>query len=143
LYNSKNKLVAEGDFIGKKKEGVWKYFSSQNYLLMIENYRDGKLNGEKITYYKDGKVTEKTTYKNGKINGLSVRYNDKGNVISTQKYKNGKLDGEVEYCDALGNVIIKGAYKNGTRVGKWKHFSEGKVVKVEDYDKSSRPNQKK
>lgn len=134
LYNSKHDLVAEGDFVGKNKNGIWKYFSANKYLIMTETYKNGELEGEKNTYYKNGKVTEQTYYKANKMHGLSVRYTDKGNKISSQTYSKGKLEGVVEYCDASGVVIVKGQYNKGSRVGKWQHFSKGKVVKVEDYD---------
>ncbi len=143
LYNSKHNLVAEGDFVGKNKNGLWKYFSANKYLIMTETYVIGKLEGEKITYYKNGKPTEEVYYKNDKMNGLSIRYTDKGNKISSQTYKDGKLDGKVEYSDASGIVVVRGQYKKGERVGRWQHFSKGKVVKVEDYDRSTRPNQKR
>ncbi len=137
LYNSKHNIVAEGDFKGKKKNGLWKYFSADKYLLMTEMYVNGKLDGEKITYYKNGEITEKSKYKLDKLNGVSIRFSDTGVEISKQIYKNGVLDGEVEYCNAeSGDILIKGQYKKGKRVGKWKFFSDGKVVRTKDYDKN-------
>jgi antitoxin component YwqK of YwqJK toxin-antitoxin module len=135
LYNKNKSTAAEGDFMGKKKHGFWKYYNLQGQLLMTENYKNGVLEGDKVTFYDNGKVTEKSFYKNNKLNGKVFRYTDDGVQISCMTYKDGKLDGVVEYSSTTGELLVKGFYKDGKRVGEWKHFSKGKVVSTKNYDK--------
>lgn len=134
LYNSNNLLAAEGDFDRKEKEGLWKYYSSDKYLLMTENYLDGVLQGKKTTFYKDGKIAEESFYENDLLQGKLIRYTNDENKIAELNYQFGVLQGEVIYYNVDGTEVMRGNYKDGKRFGIWEYLENGKVVKTENYN---------
>lgn len=79
-------------------------------MFQIENYKSGKLDGEKIIYtdYDNDLKYQKIDYINGKMNGDFIIYNDDGKTIDViERYINDKLEGIAEYYDELGNLILK------------------------------------
>ena len=136
MYNAGEKLSAEGMYVSKKKEGVWKYYEGgTSYLIMVETYKKGELNGVKKTFYKNGLLTQESYYKNNKLDGKVKRFTDKGVVFSMQTFKSGVLNGKVKYFEIDGVLIISGQYSDDKRVGKWTYFEGGKVKEVKDFDK--------
>ncbi|PKA83724.1 antitoxin component YwqK of YwqJK toxin-antitoxin module [Ulvibacter sp. MAR_2010_11] len=135
-YTIKGKLVSEGKMDEKDREGEWVYYHKKsNEVMTRENYVDGKLDGKKITYYTNGKITEEQTYKNGIMEGENNFYSPEGVLIKKLKYRNDQLQGEATYFDAHGNVVIEGFYKDGQKHGLWKYFKNGKLEFEETYPK--------
>jgi hypothetical protein len=54
-------------------------------------YKDYKLNGELITYFKNGNINVKRIFKNGVKVGKWEYYDESSRLIMTEKYKKGKL----------------------------------------------------
>lgn len=132
FYEETGKKVSEGNTVDKKNEGLWKFYHRKsNQLMMIENYKDGKLNGEKKVFYNDGKIAEIATYKNNLLEGLYTKIGSNEKILEELHYKNGKLHGEVKYYDVKGHLLYKGKYRNGIRVGYWKTYNDGDFVKKE------------
>ena len=51
-YTVKGKLVSEGKMDGKERIGEWLFYPEKSTnVLTREHYKDGKLDGQKITYY--------------------------------------------------------------------------------------------
>ncbi len=98
-------------------------------LIKSISYKDGKKDGESITYYKDGRnfknketnkwekeyYYEKTTFKNGKKNGEfeNTKYGTKGNYINNKK--NGF------WKDSFKNIYsnLTSSYQNKYDLDKW------------------------
>ncbi len=53
--------------------------------------RNGKQEGEWVTYYSDGQLEKKGTYKDGKREGPWVRYYDSGQLEEKETYKDGEI----------------------------------------------------
>ena len=145
-YYENGKKMAEGDFVDQKKEGKWKYFSEEDEKLILEeNYKNGKLNGEAVTYYHDsGKPFEILEYKNGVKDGEWMKYFPEGQLMTETFYKNGVLEGTFVNYTPEGKLLIKGWYKNGEQDGVWEfydektgdllrkeYFKEGRLLKTE------------
>ena len=136
-YSKGGKLVSEGKMIGKNRIGEWLYYHKKAKTIMTkEEYVDGKLEGQKITYYSNAIITEEVTYKNGLKEGINNYYSPEGVLLKKLLYKLDQLDGPAIYYDAYGNVVIDGYYKNGKKHGIWKYFESGKLVKEENFPKS-------
>lgn len=136
-YTKGRKLVSEGEMIGKNRIGVWLYYHKKAKTIMTkEEYVDGKLDGQKITYYINSIITEEITYKNGLKEGINNYYSPEGVLLKKLQYKNDQLEGAAIYYDAYGNVVIDGSYKNGKKHGVWKYFESGNLVKEETFPKS-------
>ena len=125
-------LESEGEMDGKKRIGLWKYYQDKGKkLLSEENYKNGVLNGESVTYYKNGKIAERLFYKNGKLDGSTERHAANGILLNNLSYKDGKLNGLAKYYDIKGKLIYTGNYEDDVKVGKWKYFENGKSVSVD------------
>ncbi|MDN3724982.1 toxin-antitoxin system YwqK family antitoxin [Aequorivita sp. SDUM287046] len=137
-FTIKGKLVSEGKMKDKDRIGEWLYYHEKSKNIMTrENYSNGKLDGKKITYYPNGKITEETTYKNGIREGVDNYYSPEGVLLKKLIYKEDQLQGPAFYYDAYGNVVIEGFYKDGKKHGLWKYFKNGNVVLEETYPKKS------
>lgn len=130
FYDQKGNKVSEGKLVNKLPEGEWKYYHFEsNQLMSHEFYKNGKLDGVRKVFYKDGTVAEETNYKLGSKEGISKTFSEKGQLIDSHIYKNNLFDGPASYYDGLGNKMYEGNYVNGKRVGMWKFFENNKVVK--------------
>lgn len=130
FYDQKGNKVSEGKLVNKNTDGTWKYYHFQSSQLMtIENYKEGKLDGNRKVYYKDGTIAEDTNYKAGIKDGTAKTYSEKGKLIDEHIYKNGQFEGLASYYDGNGNKMYEGKYVNGKRVGNWKFFEDNKVIK--------------
>lgn len=136
MYNQKSNKVSEG-LLNKNKEneGEWKYYHQDSPQLMsVETFKNGKLSGKSIVYYKNGKTASETHYKDGIKEGIFKRYSEDGIVLEEIPYKNNQFSGKVIYRDINGKVISEGIYEKGLKKGIWKFYENGKLVKEVDTD---------
>jgi len=116
-YTQKGEVISEGMMLNKKRAGKWTtYHHKSNQIMMTEYYKNDILNGLQTTYFKNGKVGEKTNYKNGIKDGSSQIYADNGQLLQDLHYKNGELDGHQTYYKPDGSLVAEGDYKNGRRI---------------------------
>jgi antitoxin component YwqK of YwqJK toxin-antitoxin module len=82
---------------------------------------NGKIEGLRLKYYRNGKIYSKQFYKNGLLHGISKRFYQSGRLEVLNKYKFGKLIGkQIEYDDDDDNSIIYyETIRNGLRNGKF------------------------
>ncbi len=133
-YSQKGKLISKGILIDKKREGKWEYYHNTNAkLMMIENYDNDLLIGERLSYYDNGQVSEKVTFINGKKEGKELIYTLKGILYKVFNYKNGLLEGENKYYNGKGELIIEGNYKANKKNGIWKYYENGKLIREKRY----------
>jgi antitoxin component YwqK of YwqJK toxin-antitoxin module len=119
FYDQKGNKVSEGKLVNKITDGTWKYYHFQSSQLMtIENYKEGKLDGNRKVYYKDGTIAEDTNYKAGIKDGIAKTYSEKGKLIDEHIYKNGQFEGLASYYDGNGNKMYEGKYVNGKQIMK-------------------------
>ncbi len=64
-------------------------------FISIDKFDDSKsiLDGECISYFKNGKIETKSNYKNGKLNGEYYEYLEDGLIKSKGEFVNGELSG--------------------------------------------------
>lgn len=133
-YTQEGKAISSGNMVDKQREGKWVYFHQHSSdTMMLEEYEEGKLTGEQRTWYKNGKLAEKTSYKNGKKHGESFVYSDNGQVLQHLNYREGELDGPATYYNAQGDKIIEGQYVNGRKKGNWKYYDEAKLKEEKEF----------
>ena len=135
-FTIKGKLVSDGRMIGKDRLGEWLYYhKSSDRVMTREFYKNGKLDGMKVTYYTNGEITEETEYKNGIKNGKDNFYSPEGIQIKKLNYRNGLLQGPAYYYDSNGSILLEGNYKEGKKHGLWKHYEGGVLIKEETFPK--------
>lgn len=121
--------------IGKMKDrrriGKWVYYAKDGKTIISEeNYKDGELEGQVITYYPNGQPTEVFNYKKGKIHGLVKRYSDEGIVLDEVMYEDGKRNGLAKYYNTKGELLYSGLYENDLKVGDWEYTKAGNRDKI-------------
>lgn len=131
-YSTKGLLESQGKMNGKDRIGSWNYyFPDGKTLLSTESYKEGLLDGEANTYYKDGKLNEIAHYKAGKLHGNRIRYDDKEKQTENLTFKAGTIHGPAIIYDEKGEVFARGNYENGIKTGIWEFNMDGEMVKSE------------
>ena len=134
--NDPTSRKSEGNYFKGRKEGEWLFYDKDGKLESKENYKDGILDGLKITYYcehcaeicKDS-GTKEEFYKNGKVIEL-CEYDCSRDICNKGKYINGIKEGKwIEGYES-------GVYKKGLKEGKWvydaiEEFHTGNVHHLE------------
>lgn len=144
FLSSLGKTISEGKMIGKKYVGKWTYYHNRSSQIMtLENYdQNGLLQGEKLVYYKTGKLAEKALYKDGKLEGVSEWYSDKGVVLKSFIYENDALHGVAKHYNGKGELLAEGRYKRDKKTGIWKYYEGGKLVNEKNFTKESKLKKK-
>lgn len=130
FYNQKGNKVSEGNVVDRVFEGEWKYYHENlPQIMTTEFYKNGKLDGSRKVFYRNGKLAEEITYENGIKNGAYKSFTEQGVLLESSTYKNDQYDGEAIYSDASGKIVSQGKYKNGKKVGVWKFWKGDKMTK--------------
>jgi antitoxin component YwqK of YwqJK toxin-antitoxin module len=128
--------AGEGTYIGRKKEGIWKFYPSTEpqYIISEENYSDNLRHGLARKYHPDGTVAETLTWDNGVQTGGWMQYYADGKVCLRAEYLAGKLDGPFSFYYPNGKLQFEGRYKADFRDGDWMVFNEdGSLKQVMKY----------
>jgi antitoxin component YwqK of YwqJK toxin-antitoxin module len=137
-YSDKGVLIAEGLYAKNERDSTWRFYSDAlGILISEETFQKGKRNGQVITYFKDGKVAERTTYVMDVKQGQWEQNFEDGQPKVRGNYVNNQLEGEVTYfSDISGKQMAKGHYKAGLRDGVWIFWDEnGRPTRRETYEK--------
>ena len=140
FLSSLKKVISKGKMKGKLYMGDWQYFHKNSDKIMItETYNNnGKLEGERLVFYDNGKIAERAFYKNGKLEGKSTWYSEKEIVLKEFIYVNDKLQGMSKYYDLDGNLVAEGAFKNDKKDGLWNFYKDGELDETKDYTNYSK-----
>ena len=135
FYASNKKVISEGQMNGRDYVGQWIYYhKNSDAKMIVENYNSkGELDGERIVYYKDGAIAEKTSYKNGKLDGEAKWYSEQKLCYRTSQYENDQLNGLTAYFDNKGKLSSQGHYKDDQKAGLWTYYEDGKLKKEIDH----------
>ena len=136
FYTQSGKLISKGIEINKKKEGKWEYYHNRgSKLMMVELYENGLLEGERLSYYENGRVSEKLEFLHGKKHGKQLVYSVKSVLIKEFTYENDELHGINKFYSGRGNLTIEGMYKNDRKQGVWKYFdASGNVIRQKKHN---------
>lgn len=135
FYNTKGQVISEGQMKGKTYIGNWKYYQNGTKQLLTQEHYDalGRLDGERLIYYKNGQVSEQNNYKAGERQGISNWYAQNGTLVKTYTYLNGKLHGPAKFYDIKGELITEGYYKNDKKRGTWKYYDKGTLLETKTF----------
>lgn len=130
------KTISEGKMVGKLYVGQWTYYHKNSDAVMtIEHYTEqGHLHGQRIVYYVTQQKAEEVNYVDGKREGEEKHYALDGNLAKVYNYENDELHGEAKHFDGNNNLVIEGKYKRHKKVGVWKYYVNGKLVKEKNWD---------
>ena len=127
-FTNKGGVISKGYLLGKERVGIWTYYhKNSSKIMMTEEYKAGKLDGNQQTYFENGQLTEKIIYVQGKKEGNRVVYSEKGIIIKEFTYVNDQLHGPTKYYDIEGEVSIEGNYKKDRKDGVWRYYENEKL----------------
>jgi antitoxin component YwqK of YwqJK toxin-antitoxin module len=102
--------------------------------LVVENYINGKLDGDNIIYYPNGKINDFSKYVKGKKEGRYYGCYDNGTLRHESFYKNGQSEGKSLSYYKNKQVKEIGNYKKGERDSIWNEYYEnGKLKGTANY----------
>jgi antitoxin component YwqK of YwqJK toxin-antitoxin module len=135
FLTSRGKSISDGKMVGKTYVGKWVYYhKNSDKIMTAETYDDkGVLQGERLVYYDNSQLAEKTTYIGGKIEGLSEVYSLKGVVLKTFIYENNELHGVSKAFNGKGELLSEGQFKRGKKTGVWKFYENNKLIEQKDF----------
>ena len=135
FYTSAKKIVSKGQMNQKKFIGKWTYYHKNADKVMIEEHYNsqGELDGSKTVYYENGNVAEEKLYKIGKLSGKAKWYTKAKQYIRTTEYLDDKRNGQTINYDGKGNKVSEGTYKDDKKIGIWKYYKEGSLIKEIDH----------
>ncbi|MFT6718447.1 MAG: antitoxin component YwqK of YwqJK toxin-antitoxin module, partial [Sphingobacteriales bacterium] len=111
-------LLAEGIYIDQKKEGKWKFYSGNGFLISAEFYTEGVRNGESIVYSEKGKVVSEAIYSKGTLNGPFLINYPNGVIKEERTYANGNIVGKEIKRYPNNKIMMEGVYNSeGLRDG--------------------------
>ena len=136
------KTWKSGSYNNDKKIDKWNYWHDNGKKALVENYKNGVLVGNYMTYFYDGEKKVEGNYKDGKKQGdwnswyqntvkekemiyrddgltREKKWDDKKNKVHDISYSNGKMDGNVTFWYHNGKVKASKIYKDGRVVGKY------------------------
>lgn len=130
------KTISEGQMLNKKRIGTWKYYhNNSDKVMMTENYENGQLQGEKLTYYDTGRLAEKADYHLGELHGKKIIYSEKGVILEDLTYEHGELHGPAKFYNGKGELLSEGNYKRDQHWGTWRYYENGTLKEEKNYSK--------
>ena len=106
---------------------IVKEFYNTGQLATIQNWKDGKLYGNWINYYKNGQIKSKGRFNNGTLDNL-------GYLETPLDNREGKW---VHYYEN-GKLLLNSFYdKNGIGIGEWNwYYDNGNLLQTDNYHDS-------
>ncbi|QNP52079.1 hypothetical protein H9L05_19665 [Hymenobacter qilianensis] len=111
--------------------GTWRTFYPDGKQVQTqETYVNGRLAGEKLTYYPTGAMKTKLLYENGRPTGLGQEFYASGKLKSETTYVKGLKVGAYRQLREDGTPEVTGAFRNNKETGVWTYFGpDGKTIK--------------
>ena len=98
---------------------IKKYKNGQ--VKSIENFKNGKLNGEFKEFFENGSLFQVGTFKNGEMKNIRVFY-ENGNLKFEQNLKDRK--GRYKGYYPNGQLEEEGEVFQGEKIGVWRYYNE-------------------
>lgn len=121
---------AEGAYKGKKRDGVWRFFSPKDgHLVILITYKNGVKDGQYIEYFDNGVALDSMNYSADKIDGERVKCFTNGQKQAVINYRAGVLDGAYISFSDDGSKVVEGTFSVGLRDGVWRFYdNDGSVT---------------
>ena len=105
----KNKKRYLGKLLDGKKSGPW-IEVYHDLRILVENYRDGKLDGPISLFYKNGQKEWRYNYAKGILNGTYNRWHENGQKAIDGYFEGGQPIGIWAWWDETGKFLKKQKY---------------------------------
>lgn len=152
-YAACGNITSEGSYnIEGGKNGEWKFYSDNHILQSKEIYTKNMLDGEKTTFYQNGKIKSVVSftldtlqgyyssfynhgqlkqqgwYKDGEAVGFWISYYPDGTIEEKHYYSNDKQNGYQENYNVDGKLSDKNFMKYGEILTEFYYDNKGNIV---------------
>jgi antitoxin component YwqK of YwqJK toxin-antitoxin module len=104
------------------------YYINTEIIKDVICFKNGILNGEHKSYYKNGQLKRQGSYVNGNLNGKWIGYEIDGRKIYEVEYKNDTLVGRFFTWYSTGVIREKGSFRNNRKVDEWVLYDEAGMI---------------
>lgn len=123
-------LMAEGYYLDKQKDSVWKMYARSGRLLQVEHFEKGLLHGQRLLYDAEGRLTENQHWFRGLRNGSWFIHDEAGYQLYAYKLNITHGDYKAFYPDSTR--FIEGYYDEGVKEGVWRFYLPSGTLYKED-----------
>ena len=157
-----NGVVQEdGTWKDDKRNGVFRWLSSEGLLLRMEIWKDGELAKDELTnikldiqrkYHNNGRPKSSVNLINGVREGAYREFDQQGKITLSRLYEKdqviaeggtidpeGRQQGYWKYFYPDGKIRMEGEFINGGRAGLWKFYYPGGNVQQQGAYKANKP----
>lgn len=111
-------------------ENKKEYFYEDGTVKTIERYEGGRLHGESLLYWPNGKLKRKCSFVKGVRDGQDQMWSDEGILLDEGRYEMGKPVGVHRRFNKVGGLVEEIEYLGGPRFNLRSWDDEG-VLRVE------------
>jgi len=106
--------------------------STGEHILSKRTYKNGKYDGERLLYYDNGNLSEKSYYKDGYRHSNYFSYDENGKINGKGNFTNG--NGQISWYYENGKVNEVENYKNDKKNGEYlSYYENGKIEEKANY----------
>jgi antitoxin component YwqK of YwqJK toxin-antitoxin module len=117
----------------KLKEGDFTRFYPSGAKFEEAHYSKDSLDGERKTFYENGKIQTLERYKNGQYEGVFKSYYDDGSLQQEGQYVKNEMSGELKTYYKGGQVKEIVMMAHNLENGPFKEFYENGKIKAEGF----------
>jgi antitoxin component YwqK of YwqJK toxin-antitoxin module len=111
------------------------HFTNTGLVKQDMTFKDGKLDGVFISYYRNGNVNRKGEFSEGRYHGKWEQWSESGKKLYEVHYRNDTLCGAFNVWYPTGVLKKKGVCADNNRKGLWTEYDEaGMIVKKRNYN---------
>lgn len=114
----------------QEKHGSYESFID-GVLVERATYKDGKLNGKRNMFHKNGQVEIDENYINDQLTGTYTTYYEDGTVSQEANYINGKMEGMIKSYYKSGQLREEVLMVDNNENGPFKEYHENGKLKWE------------
>lgn len=125
----------------KQIHGIYKMYFSNKQLLLLREYKHGKIINKEFVYYDNGQLRKIANYERGEYNGEFIYYYENGVLEQEGVYKDAAIDNNLKTYYKSGQLKEVVAFENGEENGDFVYYhpngkikSTGRLKNGDNYD---------
>lgn len=139
FFDSTGQVNSEETYFNGKLNGPKKEFNRNGDTLLFMNFLNDIRDGIQREYYVDGKPASIISYKNGLLDGPHLTFNKEGKVEVSLNYKEGKKHGLNKYFYSNGKDAGVEHWNLGQKDGEFIVYNEAGIVITKSNFKKDKP----
>ncbi len=151
FWHDNGQLAKTVNFTNGRADGAWEVHRADGTLESRKAYKNNVREGAWVVYYEDGKTPKmEQTYVEGKLQGDRKSYFSNGKVHQQANLKDGQYDGVVTEWDETGRKVAEAHFTEGKLNGtltRWSSdgrrteqvFRDNKFVSSKEFDDKAAP----